>query len=72
MKMCACGHPLHYTDPELQEVVEQQIAQLGESIRIALPSGRKFMVPRHFIALHGVKGYELPGVAALYGFEEVR
>jgi hypothetical protein len=68
VKMCACGKPLHYTDPQMQKLVEYQIAQLGENMVVTLAeTGRKFRVPRHFIALHGLKGKELPTL----GFTEL-
>jgi len=72
-KICPCGMPLHYTDPHVQDLVEQQIAELGECTTIMImQTGRKYRVPRHYIMLHGVKGYELPRLAGQYGIEEVR
>lgn len=71
-KMCACGHPLHYSDPKAQELVERQIAELGNCVTVTLLTGRRFHVPRHFIALHEFSANELPALAAQYGFEEVR
>jgi hypothetical protein len=71
--MCACGKPLHYSSALTQKLVEEQVAELGECIKITLPSlGRSFMVPRHFVTLHGVKAYDLPVLAKEYGFEEVK
>lgn len=64
--MCACGKPLHYTDKTLQDQIEMMVAMLGECIEVEV-SGKRYKVPRHYIALHGLKGAE---VAAL-GFEEV-
>lgn len=65
--MCHCGKPLHYTDKSLQDHVEEMISRLGEHIMIEV-SGRKFLVPRHYIALHGVKGADI----AKLGFQEVK
>lgn len=66
-KMCLCGKPLHYKNPRSQEYVERQIAELGERVKVKhVETGRIFMVPRHYIALHGLKGEELPAL----GFEE--
>jgi hypothetical protein len=71
-KMCACGEPLHYSDPNIQELVEKQIAASGEYATITLlTTGQKFLVQKHFIALHGVKAAELPELVKKYGFEEV-
>lgn len=65
--MCACGRPLHYSDPAVQRFVERLIAHLGVEIRVVVPDGRVFLVPRHYIALHGVTAWELPTL----GFREV-
>jgi hypothetical protein len=57
----------------MQRLVEQQVADLGECVSVTLTAtGQAFMVPRHFIALHGLKAPDLPALAELYGFEEVR
>jgi hypothetical protein len=70
-KMCACGKPLHYTTPHIQELVERLVADSGECVKVTV-LGRTFLVPRHFIALHSLKGSDLPKLAVQYGFEEVR
>ena len=68
---CACGKPLHYSDPKIRAGVEDLIARLGPTIEVAVIGGKKFKVPRHYIALHGIKATELPELAARLGFEEV-
>jgi hypothetical protein len=50
---CACGLPLHYTDPIVQAFVEGVIRERGPNV-IATIGGRAVEVPRHFIALHGL------------------
>jgi len=65
-EMCHCGRPLHYTDPVIERMVRALIDELGEYIRITV-EGRTWLVQRHYIALHGVKGSELPSL----GFPEV-
>lgn len=65
--MCPCGRPLHYNNSETQATVELLIAALGPTIRVTV-GGRTWAVPRHYIALHGLKAVELP----FLGFEEVR
>jgi hypothetical protein len=70
-KMCACGKPLHYSCSAVQLLIEEQIADLGECIKVSLESGRAFMVPRHFIALHGLKASALPELAEKLGFKEL-
>lgn len=64
---CACGKPLHYTDPADQARVERLVAAEGPDIMVRL-GNRTWLVPRHYIALHGVKGSDLPGLR----FPEVR
>jgi hypothetical protein len=70
-ELCACGEPLHYRNPRFQALIESLVAQLGPDIRVTLPGGRSWMVPRHYIALHGVGNGELAYLAAKYGWEEV-
>lgn len=64
--MCACGKRLHYTDPLKQEMVQRLVNELGESIPV-MTRGRTWLVPRHFIALHGIKAWELEKL----GFPEI-
>ena len=64
--LCHCGQPLHYTDDRTRAMVESLIAALGERMRVTV-GGRTWLVPRHYIALHGIRSVELP----LLGFEEV-
>ena len=63
--MCACGKPLHYIDPVVQELVQNLVDKQGEDIRVTA-NGRTWLVPRHFIALHGIKARELEK----FGFPE--
>jgi hypothetical protein len=73
IKLCPCGKPLHYFDQDARDYVDRQVARLGEDIKVThVGTGRKFMVSRHFIALHGLLGNDLPEVAKRYGFEEVQ
>ena len=63
---CACGHPLHYSDPKIRGAVERMIAARGPEIPVTVGQ-RTWLVPRHYIALHGLKSWELP----MLGFPEV-
>lgn len=65
-ELCHCGKPLHYTDPHARAYVEMMIRLSGECVIVAV-DGRSWRVPRHYIALHGLKGSEVPGL----GFEEL-
>jgi len=58
---CACGRPLHYSSPAVEQAMRQVVAQLGERTRVTTPDGT-FLVPRHYVALHGLAADELPGL----------
>lgn len=64
--LCHCGQPLHYTDKKIERYMKKLVAQKGQFIHIQV-SGRSWNVQRHYLALHGIKGYELPSL----GFEEI-
>lgn len=57
-RLCPCGKPLHYASPENEAMVEELVAQLGEDVRVTV-GDRSWLVPRHYIALHGLKAWEL-------------
>ena len=67
---CPCSEGKHIIDisePQWQ-FVYSQIEQHGETINtFYLPTKQRFLVPRIFIAKHGLKGKELPKL----GFQEV-
>jgi len=65
-EMCHCGRPLHYTDPLIEAAVRALIDRHGPNTRV-IAGGRSWMVPRHYIALHGILACDLPHL----GFEEV-
>lgn len=67
---CACGQPLHYSDPLLSAYMVGISAERGEFIKVQRFDGRAWMVQRHYIALHGIKAEDL-GTPALPAFEEV-
>lgn len=58
-ELCACGKPLHYSDPEIQAQVQHLVDRLGPLLLVR-SGARSWMVPRHFIALHGLVARELP------------
>lgn len=70
---CHCGKPLHYKDAKAREIVDRIIKQTGHrfvniSVEVADGETKTWSVDRHYIALHGLKAKELPGL----GFEEVK
>jgi len=68
-KQCPCGRPLHYTLPFVGWLVEGQIADEGPE-QVVEVIGHRWLVPRHYIALHGLKAEQLPDIAERYGFKE--
>lgn len=60
-EICACGRPLHYSDPDTQERVERIVEDRGQFIRVATTEGA-WLVQRHYIALHGLKAADLPAL----------
>jgi hypothetical protein len=70
MKLCLCGRPLHYSDPEIERLVEKIISIKGELVAVRV-GDRGWMVPRHYIALHGIRAQELTSVAEKYGLREI-
>jgi hypothetical protein len=65
--LCHCGKPLHYSDPRIQAMVEELVQVKGQTIVVTIGK-RSWRVQRHYIALHGIRGWELPGL----GFEEIK
>ena len=67
-ELCHCGRPLHYTDAAIEAYVRKMVELHGETIDVRASDGRWWKVPRHYIALHGIKEQELHKL----GFEEIR
>ena len=63
-ELCACGKPLHYSDPRAREFVERCIAEQGDCLVVRC-NGKAYRVQRHYLALHGVKAVDLEDLAAL-------
>jgi hypothetical protein len=70
-ELCHCGKPLHYNSKGVEAFVRKKIAELGETMPVSTPDEngrvRTWKVPRHYIALHGLKAQEI----LLLGFEEL-
>lgn len=58
---CHCGKPLHYNDPLARAGVDKLVADLGECVDVHC-AGKTYIVPRHYIALHGLKAIDLPNL----------
>lgn len=65
---CACGQPLHYSQPANQAIVQRLIDMHGPLLIVRTPQGA-WWVPRHWIALHGIAAADLPALAAQYGWD---
>ena len=66
-EMCDCGQPLHYAKPEQEPWVKLLIEQLGPTVIVSTSKG-SWHVPRHWISLHGLSNWQLPRLAAKYGW----
>lgn len=73
--LCPCGKPLHYRRDFDRRSVQRLVDQLGPLIRVVIDggpdTGKAFMVPRHYIGLHGLQTEEIPALARRYGFRQV-
>jgi hypothetical protein len=56
---CACGKPLHYPNENTKYVMDCLIERYGTHIRVEY-GDKTYWVSRHYIALHGIVGSELP------------
>lgn len=69
MTHCHCGRKLHYTCEMVERWVLKMIKELGYYITVtSTKTGKSYKVPRHYIALHGLKGDKLDKL----GFEEIK
>lgn len=57
-ELCHCGKPLHYSDPKIKAFVDKQIEKLGTHVNVVCMN-KNYLVPRHYIALHGLNAYDL-------------
>jgi hypothetical protein len=57
---------LHYTDPKVEYLIRAMVEELGPEVPVQVDD-RAWLVPRHYIALHGLRAQELPTL----GFREV-
>jgi hypothetical protein len=67
---CPCGEA-HELSAEWRGAYQKVTAGLPATVRVEAPGGA-WLVPRIFIAVHGLKADELPGLAERYGFERAQ
>jgi hypothetical protein len=63
---CPCGD-IHELSAATRGAYENKTPGLPETVTIAV-DGRAWLVPRIYLAAHGVKADELPALAERYGF----
>ena len=71
-EVCGCGAALHYVDPQAEKQVRALVERYGPRIKLQVPGSRTaVLVPRHYIALHGLHARDLAYLADFYGWEKV-
>jgi hypothetical protein len=65
---CPCGE-IHELSAATRVAYDNITAGLPETVVISA-AGRAWLVPRIYLAVHGVKADELPEIAGRYGFAE--
>lgn len=54
---CPCGRPwMHYSNLENQRYTEGMVRRLGPTLQWTV-SGRTWLIPRHYLAQHGLQGW---------------
>ncbi len=71
-EMCSCGLPLHYAHPASLEWMQKLVDELGPDVVMTLAGAGIWRVPRHYVALHGVRLVDLPELAERFGWPLVR
>lgn len=70
--LCPCGKPLHYRDSKTQLQVEDDIRDKGPYVEVTvLRLNKTWLVPRHYVALHGVESNAILRMARQLGWQEV-
>jgi hypothetical protein len=64
--VCPCG-AVHELSAGTRATFENVTAGLPLTVAVEV-SGQRWLVPRIFIAVHGLKAAELPELATRYGF----
>lgn len=67
---CPCGQPLHYRTAEIRAYMARQIRRFGPTVVVETTEGT-WLVPRHFLALHTFRPWELQTLAAQHGWTRV-
>ena len=54
-ELCHCGLPLHYKSKRMENIMCRLVKEQGRLVPVTVGK-RTWLVPRHYIALHGIKG----------------
>ena len=69
VERCACGRPLHYTNPDTERAVRRLVLLRGPLVVVKVAGTQHgYRVPRHYIALHGLDAAELDALAVNFGW----
>lgn len=66
---CPCGDA-HELSGEVAAAYEDITAGLPDTVAVSVSRAGAWLVPRVYIAAHGLEAGELPGLAERYGFAE--
>lgn len=68
-ELCPCGKP---SDLKMEAHMRELIQALEYTVVVCY-RGRKWEIPRHYIALHGIGGKwgKIPEICEQYGFKEI-
>jgi hypothetical protein len=66
---CPCGKP-HTLSGDAWDSYRRITAGKPPTVMLTV-AARSWLVPRIWIAVHGIRGREIPALAARYGWEEV-
>ena len=67
---CPCGQVHRFPDLVAQHYLRRCIDELGDTVLVTTPAG-SWLVPRVYIAAHGLAARDLPLLAAVYGWRRV-
>jgi len=66
---CSCGQPLHYPNPDDAVSMDRQVRRFGRTIAVRMERWI-WLVPRHYIALHGLPLLRLNELGTVYGWQK--
>ncbi len=67
LPLCPCGMVHRARDPRVHQYLLDFVVRLGPTVTVTTPTG-SWLVPRVWIAFHGLRAWELPALAVRYGW----